>query len=109
MSIELTKPFSEYVTVKELDPVGDGRRFVAIFLFQEEETKRTSVRRVEWRYAGAQAVRDEQAGIDGVAARREREIEGLRQALEQELNEKGARVYESPGQKLPLWSSKPRQ
>ena len=62
MSIELAKPFSEYVTVKELDPVGDGRRFVAIFLFQEEGTKQMSARRVEWRYSGAQAAVDGPVG-----------------------------------------------
>jgi len=27
MGIELSKPFGDYVAVKELDPVGDGRRF----------------------------------------------------------------------------------
>ncbi len=47
MTIELTKPFSEYVSVKELDPVGDGRRFVAVFLFRVEGTKQLSARRVE--------------------------------------------------------------
>lgn len=106
MSIELSKPFSDYVTVKELDPVGDGRRFVAIFLFQVEGTKQTSARRVEWRYAGAQAAVDENAGVDGIAAQRAKEIEGLRQAMESELSENGARVYEAPGRKIPLWGVK---
>jgi hypothetical protein len=108
MSIELAKPFSEYVTVKELDPVGDGRRFVAIFLFQEEGTKRMSARRVEWRYSGAQAAVDEKAGVDGLAPRRAKEIEGLRLALEAELREKDGRVYEIAGQKIPFRGATPK-
>ena len=108
MSIELAKPFSEYVTVKALDPAGDGWRFVAIFLFQEEGTKQMSARRVEWRYSGAQAAMDEKAGVDGLTPRRAKEIEGLRLALEAEIKEKGARVYEIAGQKMPLWGATPK-
>jgi hypothetical protein len=104
--MKLSKPFREYVSVEKLPKTGDTTRFVAIFPFQIEGSDRIETRRVEWPYSGTQAAVDEKAGVDGLTPRQQRAVEHLHRVIENELKASGGRIYETPGQKIPVWGKK---
>lgn len=72
-------------------------KFVPTFPFQIEGTDKVETRHVEWMYSGSQ---------DGAAARLQRAYEQLERIVRDELATRGGRVYEKPGQKIPIWGSK---
>jgi hypothetical protein len=106
VDIKLKKPFADYVSVDELPKTGDATKFIGIFPFQIEGSSKTETRRIEWSYSGTQAAIDKKAGVDGLTPRQQRALESLLHAIERELGQKGERVYETPGQKLPIWGKK---
>jgi hypothetical protein len=105
--MKLSKPFSEYVSVEKLPVRGGGAtKFVVVFPFQIEGTDKIETRRLEWPYSGTQAAVDEKAGVDGLTPRHRRALEHLQRVIENELKASGGRIYETPGQKIPVWGKK---
>jgi hypothetical protein len=93
VTIQITRPFFAYIAVQELPKTRDSRDFLFYLPFEIEGTNRTERTQWPWSYSGAQEAIDEKAGSAGLIARSERELLAFRQHLEQELAEKGQRLY----------------
>ena len=106
MGIELRKPFGQYVAVSELPKTGDATKFVVEFPFQIEGTSSIQSRHKTWTYSDTLRAIDEKAGADGLSDRRGTTTEQLRRAIAEELDQTGARLYDSPDTKFPIWGKK---
>ena len=93
MTIQISKPFSTYITVEELPKTRDRRDFVFYLPFQVEGTNRQAREQWPWSYSGSQEAIDLKAGIDGLTVRSERELEAFRRYIERELEQGGYRLY----------------
>ena len=104
MGIELKKPFKDYVAIEMLPVTRDATNFVLHFVYQIESTIKTERKQLPVAYTGAQAQLDVNNGIaDGLDLQKERAIAALERSIAQELQSKNERLYEVPGQKIPVW------
>jgi len=57
-------------------------------------------------YSGTQEAIDQKAAIDGAAGRMQRALDQWERIVRDELATRGGRIYEKPGQKIPIWGKK---
>jgi hypothetical protein len=106
MGIELKKPFKDYVVMDMLPVTRDATNFVLHFVYQIEGTIKTERKQLPVTYTGTQAQLDANKRVDGLALQKERAIAALERGIARELQLKNERLYEVPGQKMPIWGKK---
>ena len=93
VTIQITRPFFAYIAVEELPKIADRRDFIFHLPFEIEVTNRTERAQWPWSYSATQEAIDQEADVDCLIARSERELKAFRRHLEQELAAKGQRLY----------------
>jgi hypothetical protein len=102
MTIEISKPFAQYVVIQELSRTAGVRKFSMHLPYIREGGGKIEHWRREWTYSGAAEAESPQSGFDRFQACRQRELEVLKEMVEMELRVSGERLFEAKGQRLLL-------